>query len=80
MNDADFTADFGDGITLTATFESENGRLVDLIGQKTPEYQGWKPIRPYGDHEHRPIHTPTLRGTFRGKTKIVVTLRPKTTI
>ena len=77
MNDADFTADFGDGITLTATFESENGRLVDLIGQKTPEYQGWKPIRPYGDHEHRPIHTPTLRGTFRGKAKIVVTLRPK---
>jgi len=72
-----FVADFGDGVTLTATFESANGKLVDLKGQKTPEYQGWMPIRPCGDHEHRPIHTPTLRGTFRGQATIIVEFRPQ---
>jgi len=76
LNATDFTADFGDGVTLKASFESNNGKLTDLIGQKSPEYQGWKPIRPYGDHEHRPVHTPALRGTFRGKATIVVTFRP----
>lgn len=76
MKDADFTADFGDGVRLLATFRSENGKLVDRIGQKQPVYQGWLPIRPSGPHEHRPIHTPVLEGSFKGKTTIVAEFRP----
>ena len=77
LGEKSFVADFGDGVSLEATFASANGRLVDLRGRKTPEYQGWLPIRPCGDHEHRPIHTPALRGTFRGSAKIVVEFRPE---
>ena len=71
-----FTADFGDGVTLEAAFKSENGRLVDLIGTTEPELQGWMPILPAGPHEHRPIHTPTLKGAFTGKAKLVAVFRP----
>ena len=71
-----FTADFGRGVTLEATFQSENGRLVDQIGTKEPQLQGWLPILPAGPHEHRPIHTPTLKGTFTGSAKIVSVFRP----
>ncbi len=72
-----FTADFGGGVTLEAAFRSENGRLVDQIGTKEPQLQGWLPILPAGPHEHRPIHTPTLKGTFTGSAKIVSVFRPR---
>lgn len=77
MADDRFTADFGDGVTLEAAFRSENGKLVDQIGTKEPLLQGWLPILPAGPHEHRPIHTPTLKGTFTKSAKIVVVLRPR---
>ena len=79
LADGAFTADFGDGVTLEASFRSANGRLADMIGTKEPEMQGWMPIRPCGPHEHRPIHTPVLKGTFAGETKIVAVFRPKRT-
>jgi hypothetical protein len=74
-----FTADFGDGISLEATFASDNGILVDMKGMKKPVFQGWKPVWAEGDHEHRPIHTPVLKGTFKDKTKIVCEFRPRRT-
>jgi hypothetical protein len=74
-----FTADFGDGISLEATFVSDNGILVDMKGMKKPVFQGWKPVWAEGDHEHRPIHTPVLKGTFKDKTKIVCEFRPRRT-
>lgn len=72
-----FTADFGNGVTLEASFTSENGRLTDHMGQKEPVYQGWMPISPPGPHEHRPVHTPILKGTFTGTTTITVLFRPR---
>jgi hypothetical protein len=72
-----FSADFGDGVFLDATFVSDNGELTDMMGMKKPVFQGWKPIWAEGDNEHRPIHTPVLKGTFKGKTKIVSEFRPR---
>lgn len=72
-----FTADFGDGVTLDAKFSSDNGALVDMKGMKKPVFQGWMPIWAAGEHEHRPIHTPVLKGTFKGKTKIVSEFYPR---
>lgn len=77
MSDDSFTADFGDGVTLNAVFRSDNGKLVDQIGTKEPRLQGWMPILPAGPHEHRPIHTPTLKGTFVKSAKIVVEFHPR---
>ena len=78
LRDTSFVADFGDGVTLSATFESANGRLTDQIARKEKNrWQGWKPIRPSGPHEHRPIHTPVLQGTFRGSAVITTVFRPQ---
>lgn len=72
-----FKADFGDGVTLDASFASDNGRLTDMMGVKSPELQGWMPVWAEGDNEHRPIHTPVLKGSFKGKTKIVCEFHPR---
>ena len=77
MKDTSFVADFGDGVTLEAAFRSENGRLEDMMGRKEPQLQGWMPVFAPGPHEHRPIHTPVLKGTFVGKAEIVSIFRPK---
>ena len=76
LKDSSFTADFGDGVALEAAFRSENGVFADHMGEKTPVYQGWMPIHPQGPHEHRPVHTPILRGTFTGSATIVGVFRP----
>ena len=55
---------------------SENGKFVDMIGTKKPYYQGWMPVDPPGPHEHRPIHTPVLKGTFKGSATIITVFRP----
>lgn len=76
LKDSSFVADFGDGVMLEAVFRSENGVFADHMGEKTPVYQGWMPISPPGPHEHRPIHTPILKGTFTGSATIVGVFRP----
>ncbi len=70
------SGDFGDGIGLTAVFSDENAKIVDMIGQYEPYYQGWFPIRPSGPHEHRKIHTPVLCGSFKNSRRIVSILYP----
>ena len=72
-----FTGDFG-GVTLKATFacEGTDGKLIDQIGQERPTYQGWLPIWNQSTRVHRPIHTPTLVGSFKGRAKIVAEFRP----
>ena len=77
LADDSFKADFGDGVTLEAKMTSENGKFVDMKGTKTPYYQGWMPISPPGPHEHRPIHTPVLKGSFIGSTRIETVLTPR---
>ena len=77
LSDDVFTADFGDGVLLEAKAQSENGKFVDMMGAKEPYYQGWMPITPPGPHEHRPIHTPVLKGTFTGSTTITTVFLPK---
>ena len=69
-----FVADFGDGVTLTG-FASADA-FVDKIGRKQPYYQGWKPVLTDGPHEHRPIHTPTVEGTFAKAKRVVTVLYP----
>lgn len=76
ISDGAFTADYGDGVRLEAKFRSENGRLVDMIGVKTPNLQGWMPVLPAGPHEHRPIHTPILKGSFKGETTLLAVFLP----
>ena len=70
-----FTADFGNGIRLAATFSDDAASIVDMKGSHAP-YQGWMPIRPSGPHEHRPIPTPVLKGRFTGAKRIVSVLCP----
>jgi hypothetical protein len=47
-----------------------------MRGQYDPYYQGWFPIRPSGPHEHRPIPTPVLVGSFCKERRIVTVLYP----
>ena len=68
-----FSADFG-GASLDG-FSSADA-FVDKIGQKKPYFQGWKPVFKEGPHEHRPIHTPVICGTFTGARRIVTVLYP----
>ena len=71
---ARFSADFGDGVSLDG-FASA-AAFIDKIGQKTPYFQGWKPVHAPGPHEHRPIHTPVLCGGFTSSKRIVTILYP----
>lgn len=70
------TGDFGDGIGLTLTASDTDAAFVNMQGQYEPYYQGWFPIRPSGPHEHRPIPTPVLVGSFSGARRIVTVLYP----
>ena len=72
---AGFTADFGAGIGLVAAFSDADAKIVDMKGSHKP-YQGWMPISPPGPHEHRPIPTPVLKGTFTGAKRVVSVFYP----
>lgn len=70
------SGDFGDGVGLTVISSDENAAFTDMKGQYEPYYQGWFPIRPSGPHEHRPIPTPVLVGSFESKGEVVTVLYP----
>ena len=70
-----FAADFGGGVGLSAAFSDVAAKVVDMKGSHSP-YQGWMPISPPGPHEHRPIPTPVLKGTFSGAKRIVGVFYP----
>lgn len=71
-----FRADFGDGVGLFSVCSDEQSAIADCRGQKDPVWQGWMPIRRRGPHEHRPIPTPVIRGTFSGARRVVTVLYP----
>ena len=75
IDGAGFTADFGAGIGLVAAFSDADAKIVDMKGSHEP-YQGWMPISPPGPHEHRPIPTPVLKGTFTGAKRVVSVFYP----
>ena len=68
--------DFGDGVGLVIAASDKDATFVNMRGQHEPYYQGFMPIFPPGDHEHRPIHTPVLVGEFEGKKRVVTVLYP----
>ena len=74
MRHGGFTADFGGGVWLSGEFSLVG--LIDMIGRKEPELQGWIPIFKDGPHEHRPIHTPTLAGEFDKPIRVVTVFVP----
>ena len=66
------------GAASCAGAESEataDTKIVDMKGTHKP-YQGWMPISPPGPHEHRPIPTPVLKGTFTGAKRVVSVFYP----
>ena len=69
------SADFGEGVGLAAAFSDSAAKIVDMKGSHDP-YQGWMPISPPGPHEHRPIPTPVLKGSFTGAKRIVGVFYP----
>lgn len=69
-----FAADFGGGISLNGFASADV--FVDKIGQKEPYFQGWKPVYKDEPHDHRPIHTPTLCGSFVSPRRLVTVLYP----
>ena len=71
-----FTGDFGDGIGLAAATSDAVAKITDMKGQHKPYFQGWMPIWVGGPHEHRPIPTPVVQGTFTGAKRIVTVLYP----
>ena len=70
-----YVADFGGGVGLSVAFSDAEAKIVDLKGTHKP-YQGWLPISPPGPHEHRPVPTPVLKGTFTGARRIVGVFYP----
>ena len=71
-----FTGDFGDGVGLAAATSDASAKITDMKGQHEPYFQGWMPIWVGGPHEHRPIPTPVVQGTFSGAKRIVTVLYP----
>ena len=71
-----FTGDFGDGIGLVARASDPALKITDMKGQHEPYFQGWMPIWIGGPHEHRPIPTPVMQGTFSGAYRVVTVLYP----
>ena len=71
-----FTGDFGNGIGLAAAVSDPSLRIKDRKGQHEPYYQGWMPIWVGGPHEHRPIPTPVVEGTFENSRRILTVLYP----
>ena len=68
--------DFGGGVGLALLFSDSEAETVNMQGQYESYYQGWFPIRPSGPHEHRPIPTPVLVGSFEGARRAVTVLYP----
>ena len=75
VSGVNYVADFGGGIGLSVAFSDAEAKIVDLKGTHEP-YQGWLPISPPGPHEHRPVPTPVLKGTFTGAKRVVVVFYP----
>ena len=75
MDGVNYDADFGGGIGLAVAFSDADAKIVDMKGTHEP-YQGWMPISPPGPHEHRPVPTPVLKGTFTGAKRIVGVFYP----
>ena len=71
------SVEFYAGCTNVETGNPEYLRITDMKGQHEPYFQGWMPIWKGGPHEHRPIHTPVLKGTFTGSTTITTVFLPK---
>ena len=71
-----FAADFGDGVSLSATSSDVDSAFVNMEGQKDPYFQGWMPVWKSGPHEHRAIPTPVSVGAFAGKRRMVTILHP----
>ena len=71
-----FTGDFGDGIGLAAATSDASAKITDMKGRHKPYFQGWMPIWTGGPHEHRPIPTPVVQGTFTRAKRIVTVLYP----
>ncbi len=71
-----FTGDFGKGVGLFAVGSDTAAKIVDMKGQKEPYFQGWAPIWKGGPHEHRPIPTPVVCGSFSGAKRIVTVFYP----
>ena len=71
-----FTGDFGNGLGLAAATSDASAKITDMKGQHEPYFQGWMPIWIGGPHEHRPIPTPVVQGTFSGAKRIVTVLYP----
>ena len=76
INGRTFTADFGDGVCLFGAVSDSSSTITDRRGQKTPYWQGWMPIHKSGPHEHRPIATPVVEGSFEKVCRIVTVLVP----
>ena len=68
--------DFGDGVGLSIVASDSGAEFVNMRKQYEPYYQGWFPIRPSGPHEHRPIPTPVLVGSFSQSKRVVTVLYP----
>ncbi len=76
VKDGTFTGDFGLGTALFAAQADPGAKIVDMKGQQAPYYQGWMPIWKGGPHEHRPIPTPVVCGSFTGTKRLVTVLYP----
>ena len=75
VDGVNYVADFGGGVGLSVAFSDAEAKIVDLKGTHQP-YQGWLPISPPGPHEHRPVPTPVLKGTFTGAKRVVGVFYP----
>lgn len=75
LNDHGWTAAFG-GPSLVAFVSDAAAKVADLKGQKQPYWQGWLPIWAAGDHEHRAVPTPVVRGSLSGVRRNVTVLYP----
>ena len=76
INGTVFTADFGKGVGLVGAQSDPSVKIVDMKGQHEPYFQGWMPIWKGGPHEHRPIPTPVVQGSFRKAWRGVTVLYP----
>ncbi len=75
MDGVNYVADFGGGIGLAVAFSDQEAKIEDMKGTHNP-YQGWLQISPPGPHEHRPVPTPVLKGTFTGAKRVVGVFYP----
>ena len=76
IDGASFQGDFGKGVGLFAASSDAAAKITDMKGQHEPYFQGWMPIWKGGPHEHRPIPTPVVGGSFTGTKRLVTVLYP----